>query len=266
MNLLEVTGVSFAYEHKSVLEDVSIDLGQGKVMCLIGPNGCGKSTLQGCILCFHRPSAGEILINGKPNRRYNAKQLASVISFVPQAHKKTFPYTVSEIVLMGRTFAHGAFSSPDEKDEALALAALDKVGLKGFADRRYTELSGGELQLVLIARSLCQDSPLMLLDEPTAHLDFKHELNVLDILARLVRETGLTILMASHSLNHPFFFESEGVETEVALMNNGRILQIGAPREVCTGENLFDVYGIESRLKVHREDGKERYYLISWKK
>jgi len=188
-----------------------------------------------------------------------------MVSYVPQSHKKTFPYTVSDVVLMGRTFSHGLFSSPGADDERLALVALDKVGLTGFGDRPYTELSGGELQLVLIARALCQDSPLMLLDEPTAHLDFKHEINVLSILTRLVGESGLTILMASHSLSHPFYFESEGINISVVLMNNGQVLEIGSPKSVCSRENLRAVYGIETRLKMHNEGGKDRYYVISWK-
>ena len=265
MKLLEVSGVSFSYGDKPVLIDVLFELDQGTVLCLLGPNGCGKSTLQGCVLGFNRPSSGTILLNGKPLHEYNARKLASNISYVPQSHKKTFPYKVSEVVLMGRTFTHGMFSSPGERDMVLALEALEKAGLKGFEDRRYTELSGGELQLVLVARALCQNSPLMLLDEPTAHLDFKHEINVLSILAKLVRESGLTILMASHSLNHPFYFENEGIDVNVALMNNGRILDIGRPENICTRDNLYDVYGIESRLKVHNENGKERYYVISWK-
>ena len=265
MRLLEVSGINFSYGHAPVLSDVSFDLDQGGVLCLIGPNGCGKSTIQGCVLGFNKPSSGTVLLNGRSVSEYNSRTLASIVSYVPQTHRKTFPYKVSEIVLMGRTFSHGMFSSPSDADKSLALEALEKAGLKGFEDRRYTELSGGELQLVLVARALCQNSPLMLLDEPTAHLDFKHEINVLYSLAQLVKETGLTILMASHSLNHPFYFESEGIETRVALINNGKVLQIGKPEDVCTRDRLYDVYGIESRLKAHHENGKERYYVISWK-
>ncbi|MCL1829457.1 MAG: ABC transporter ATP-binding protein [Oscillospiraceae bacterium] len=248
-----------------MLSDISLQLKRGSVMFLFGPNGCGKSTLLGCVTGFNRPESGSVLISGKPLREYNSRQLAALVSYIPQSHTKTFPYKVSEVVLMGRTFSYGMFSSPGQKDRSLAAEALEKAGLIGFENRPYTELSGGELRLVLIARALCQNSPLMLLDEPTSHLDFKHEINVMNTLAKLVKETGLTLLLASHSLNHPFFFESEGINTSVALMDKGRILQTGRPESVCTRENIYGVYGIEARLKVHHEDGKNRYYVISWK-
>ena len=265
MKLLEISGVSFAYGKEPVLNDVSLELIQGSVLCLLGPNGCGKSTLQGCVLGFNKPSSGSITLEGRSVSEYSSRQLAGMVSYVPQSHMKTFPYKVSDIVLMGRTYSHGLFSSPGAADELMALQTLEKVGLEDFADRPYTSLSGGELQLVLIARALCQNTSLMLLDEPTAHLDFKHEINVMSILARLVKEANLTILMASHSLNHPFYFESEGIDTNVVLMDNGRVLQIGKPKDVCSRENLFAVYGIETRIKTHSEDGKDRYYVISWK-
>ena len=265
MKLLVVSGICFSYGNKPALNDVSLELDRGRVLCLLGPNGCGKSTLQGCVLGFNKPSSGSITLHGKGVSEYNSRQLAGLVSYVPQSHMKTFPYKVSDIVLMGRTYSHGLFSSPGAGDELLALQTLKKVGLEDFADRPYTGLSGGELQLVLIARALCQDASLMLLDEPTAHLDFKHEINVLSIMAKLVKEANLTILMASHSLNHPFYFASEGIDTNVVLMDNGRVLQIGKPADVCSRENLFAVYGIETRIKTHSEDGKDRYYVISWK-
>ena len=265
MKLLEVSGVSFAYGNRPALNDVSLELSRGSVLCLLGPNGCGKSTLQGCVLGFNKPSSGTIALEGKQISDYNSRQLAALVSYVPQSHMKTFPYKVSDVVLMGRTYSHGFFSSPGADDEHLALQTLEKVGLEEFAERPYTGLSGGELQLVLIARALCQSAPLMLLDEPTAHLDFKHEINVLSIIAGLVKDSGLTILMASHSLNHPFFFESEGIDVNVVLMDNGRVLQIGRPEDVCSRKNLYDVYGIETRIKTHSEDGRDRYYVISWK-
>ena len=265
MKALEVSGLSFAYGRDSVLKDVSFALDRGSALYLLGPNGCGKSTLLGCILGFHHPGSGTILVEGKPVHRFSARQFAGMVSYVPQIHEKSFPYKVAEVVLMGRTVSHSAFSSPGKEDKRLALEALERVGLQGFAERRYTELSGGELRLVLIARALCQDSQLMLLDEPTAHLDFKHEINVLAILTKLIRDTGLTVLMASHSLNHPFYFENEGIDTRVALIDEGRIFQIGTPANVCTRENFYNVYGIESRVKVHHEEGKDRHYVISWK-
>jgi len=265
VTLLEVSDVCFSYGEQTVLHDVSLTLERGTVLFLLGPNGCGKTTLQGCILGLNKPDAGSILLDGKPVRSYRARQFAEVVSYVPQMHTKTFPYKVSEVVLMGRTGAHGAFSSPGAQDQSLVLAALERVGLRGFEDRRYTELSGGELRLVLIARALCQNARIMLLDEPTAHLDFKHEINVLGILAELIKDAGLTVLIASHSLNHPFYFENEGIDTRVAMMDRGRILRTGKPAEVCASENLRDVYGITSRIKVHHEDGRDHHYVLTWK-
>ena len=149
---------------------------------------------------------------------------------------------------MGRTVYTGRFSAPREEDEAIAREALEAVGLTRLADRPYTQISGGEGQLVMIARALAQKTPVIVMDEPTAHLDFKHEMVVLETMVHMVRDNGLSILMATHFPNHAFYFENKGLKVRVALMHEQEFLQIGSPSQVLNEANINVLYGIESRL------------------
>jgi iron complex transport system ATP-binding protein len=162
---------------------------------------------------------------------------------------------------MGRTYAAKMFSPPSKEERVLALEALEQVGLKGFEEKEYTKLSGGELQLVMIARVLTQKSALLIMDEPTAHLDFCHELNVMEIIADLVKNKGLSVIMATHFLNQAYYLENAGVNTKVALMNNGCFQLTGTPSEVLTPENLKDVFHIITEVA---SDGQgERKYILA---
>jgi len=265
MNAVELAGVSFSYDKTKILDDVTFQVEDGCIFCLLGPNGCGKTTLQRCILGLHKPQSGSIRVQGKPILAYRPRELAKTVSYVPQFHEKTFPYRTVDVVLMGRSHAHERLSTPGSEDEALAMEALETVGMAAFAERRYTELSGGELQLVMIARAICQDTAVMLLDEPASHLDFKNELTLLEILTKLAQKSKMTLIIASHSLNHPLYFESEGIPTKIALMEKGAIRKIGKPQDVCSTETMRQVFGIETRLRQFSESGKDRYFMLSWK-
>ncbi|MDP4164954.1 MAG: ABC transporter ATP-binding protein, partial [Bacillota bacterium] len=180
-------------------------INEGEAFLIVGPNGCGKSTLIDNLLGLLKLKAGKIEIGGKDIKQMKPKEIAEHLAYVPQGHEKSFGYKVLDIVLMGRTYAAKMFSPPLEEERVLALKALEQVGLKGFEEKEYTRLSGGELQLVMIARALAQKSTLLIMDEPTAHLDFYHELNVLEIVTDLVKNKKISVIMATHFLNQAFY-------------------------------------------------------------
>jgi iron complex transport system ATP-binding protein len=248
MPLLKVQNINFGYDQRDVLKDISFQVNKGEIFFLLGPNGCGKTTLLDCVLGLLRPRNGNIQLNGTNINGIRHETIARQVAYVPQSHEKTFPYTVMDIVLMGRASYIGLFGSPSEEDMAIVEESLALVGILHLRDRRYTQLSGGEGQLVMIARALAQKTPLIVMDEPTAHLDFKHELVIMETIVDLVRETGLSILMATHFPNHAFYFENNDIPTRVTLMNDNRFLRAGSPTEVLSEENIRLIYNINARV------------------
>lgn len=246
--MLVVNSVHFAYDENEVLIDLSLSVTRGTCMCLIGTNGCGKSTLLDCVLGSLRPTAGHVTIDGVPIGRLKPAQLAGKVAYVPQIHERSFPYLVDHIVLMGRTAHVKGLGVPGREDKRLALQALEECGIGHLAKRPCTSLSGGEMQMVLLARALAQTTPLILMDEPTAHLDFKNELLFLETIERLVVERGVTVLMATHAPNQAFHLANAGVSTQVAVMSEGTVWAQGAPRKVLTEDMLRSVYGIQAHL------------------
>ncbi|CFX39712.1 ABC transporter-like [Syntrophomonas zehnderi OL-4] len=248
MALIEARGVEFGYNGIPLFQNINFSIESGELFCLLGPNGCGKTTLLDCILGHLKPLKGEILLNDSNISRIRPEQIARQVAYVPQNHEKTFPYRVLDVVLMGRAAYIGMFDRPGEEDLAIAEEALATVGITHLKDRRYTQLSGGEVQLVMVARALAQRTPVIVMDEPTAHLDFKHELVIMEKVVELVREQGLTILMATHFPNHCFYFENSGLITRVALMSNMNFLALGSPSEVLSEENLKQLYYVNTRV------------------
>lgn len=260
---LGVENVSFSYPGKEVLKDISLTLNTGEILCLMGPNGCGKTTLIDNIMAIHRPQAGRILLSGRPIVEYKRHMLARNIAYVPQIHDITFPYTVKEVVLMGRTAYTGIFGEPSAEDEEICMEALRKVGAEHFADKPYSRLSGGEVKMVLLARALGQRAPLIILDEPTAHLDFKNELLFLEMIVELCRKEEIAILMVTHAPAHAFYFESKGMQIKAAMMHDGVMAAYGAPGDVVTRENIARVYGVKARIDmITDEEGREMKSVI----
>lgn len=254
---LEICDLSFSYGSAPLLRDVSFTVNAGETVCLMGPNGAGKSTLLDCVMGFLKPHTGRVLIDGKDVTACSRPALAKMIAYVPQLHHPSFPYSVLDVVKMGCTAAGGVFALPKPEHETRAFAALARVGLKDFADRPYTTLSGGELKLVLLARALAQNAPLMVLDEPTSSLDFRNEAVFLEILSSLARQEGIGILMATHCLQHAFHFESFGLPVTAVMLCKGKPPACGAPAALITPETLREIYGVNAAVGEIETDGKK---------
>ncbi|MBR4727107.1 MAG: ABC transporter ATP-binding protein [Clostridia bacterium] len=252
--ILTIDRLTFSFDDAPLLRDLSLNVDAGEIVCLLGPNGSGKTTLLDCILGFHRPTAGSVTLCGKEIGAYSRAQLAKCAAYVPQQHTPTFPYTVREAVRMGRTAHAGLLGAPNKEDEAICEQALRQVGMEAFADRPYTSLSGGELKLVLLARALSQKARLLVLDEPTASLDFKNEMRFLETLARLARQEQIGILMATHALQHAFYFESQALPVNAVLLSRGKPAITGTPQALLTPQTLAEIYGV--RAAVHEVTGE----------
>jgi iron complex transport system ATP-binding protein len=240
--VLEVASLAFGFPGRTIGRDVSFSLGDGEVMCVLGPNGGGKTTLFRTVLGLLASHGGKILLEGKSIESLSRTEIAKLIGYVPQGHTGYFAYTVRDFVLMGRTAHLGIFSSPSKKDRDVAGRALASLGMAHLADRPITEVSGGERQLALVARALAQEPRLLVLDEPTASLDFGNQVRVLERIAALAR-TGISILFSSHDPDHAFLCAQRAL-----LLAEGRALEIGAPREVIRADTLQRLYGVSVQV------------------
>jgi iron complex transport system ATP-binding protein len=236
ISVLRVVDLYFSYGKKPVIEGVTFEVDRGKVCGLFGPNGSGKTTLFKCCLKFLEYQRGTISMNGSDIRGERIEDMARLVAYVPQEHKPSFPYLVKEIVLMGRTpHLRGVFGA-SQKDKAKAIEALDTLGIKDLADKSYNQLSGGQRQMVLMARAIAQDTPLMFLDEPTSALDFSNQVKIWKTI-RKVAEGGVTILACSHDPNFVSWFCDQ-----VTVMKEGKVVADGPPSEVIVDQVLEEIY------------------------
>jgi iron complex transport system ATP-binding protein len=227
----------------AVLQGISLRAEPGRLTTILGPNGCGKSTLFKCIAGLWKPTRGEIAFGETSILNYRHEKRAKLIAVVPQDHEPPFPYSVFDAVLMGRAAHVGMFSSPSKKDRQAAERAIEEVGISHLLHKTYTKISGGERQLVLVARALAQEAPAMLFDEPTSHLDFRNQVLVLRKIREIIAERQVTALLTIHDPNAAMLFSDS-----VALVDGGRVVAQGGPAEVITAENLQAVYGIQVTL------------------
>ncbi len=262
MAMLEVNNLQFAYHNKQILNGVDFSVEEGECFLIFGPNGCGKTTLLDSILGVHQPSSGEIFLNDRNMYKIPPVEKAKQIAYVSQKSDRTFQYSCLQMVLMGRTAYSGMFSSPGEEDVEIAKKTLETVGMLDYQDRAYTKLSGGEAQLIKIARAIAQDTNLIAFDEPTSHLDFRHELNVIQFIGKIVKEKKISIVMATHFPNHAFYLESIGLKTRVAMMENGVFGAIGTPSEVLNEENMERIFKVQTKIFVDEAEVLPRKYIV----
>lgn len=239
---LEARGLGYGYPGRAVGRDLDLALGAGEVLCVLGPNGGGKTTLFRTLLGLLEAQAGEVRLEGHPLGALPRAEVARRMGYVPQGHATHFAFTVRDVVLMGRTAHVSLFAAPGAADRAAAERAITALGIDALAGRMVTELSGGERQLVMIARALAQGARLLVLDEPTANLDFGNQVRVLREIQRLAAE-GYAVVFSTHDPGQAFLAASR-----VLLLAQGGALRHGAPEEVITTENLRQVYGIEVRV------------------
>lgn len=237
--LIEVRGAAFRFGEHQVFGALNFDVYAGEVLTVLGPNGCGKSTLLRCIGGALALDEGTVRLGQVDLSSLDVRSRARKIAFLFQDHTPSFPFVVLDVVSMGRTPYLSSFGSPSRSDVALAEDALEQVGMSHLKTRPYTELSGGERQLVLLARTLVQQPAVILLDEPTAHLDFKNQVRSLNRIGALAGQ-GMTMIMTTHDPNHAFLFPGRAL-----LMQPGGSVVVGAASEVITEASLSASYGID---------------------
>lgn len=242
MTRLEGLALDFGYPDHAVGRGVTIALGAGEIVCLLGPNGGGKSTLFRTLLGLLPAQGGEVRLGGDPIASLARSEIAKRVSYVPQAHAGYFPFTVRDVVLMGRTAHLSAFASPSKHDVDVADECLARLGLGPLAGHVYTRISGGERQLALIARALAQQAPLVVMDEPTASLDFGNQVRVLDEV-RALAASGIGVMMATHDPDQAFLCADR-----VALLAGGRLVADAPPRDAITPATLREVYGVDAAV------------------
>jgi len=254
---ITVEDVTLSYGNSLVLGGVSLALRRGEIITLLGPNGCGKTTLLKVINGLLHPSQGRVCINGKEITGFGQAELARLIGYVPQAQRSSFPFSVLDIVLTGRMPHLSVLAQPGQDDVNKSLRALDLVGVSHLASRPYTQISGGERQLVMIARALAQEPGYLLLDEPTSYLDFKNQIHILKMIRGIAHRQEMTVVMTLHDPNHALMFSDEivllrklngldGTSDLKSLPSN--LVAVGDPYEVMTPENIKDAYGVDVEI------------------
>jgi iron complex transport system ATP-binding protein len=245
-NMLDIRSITVNYGEIEILHELSLTVEAGEVASLIGPNGAGKTTLIRAISGVLPLRSGSVIIEEQDLATIPIDERARLLAVVPQARKLPPEYSVQQAVMMGRTPYLGWLGNPGITDYEKTKWAIDRTQISDFTERRVDELSGGEQQLVLVARALAQDSPVILLDEPTAHLDLRHQATILDLVHTLARERGLAVLMSLHDLNLVSLYSDR-----IALLSEGNILAVGSPNDVLIPQYLSDVYQVPLDIVPH---------------
>lgn len=255
--IYEVSNLTFSYPQgdRKVLDGASLQLNEGEILCILGPNGAGKTTLLNCMAGLLKADSGEISICGKNIKNMKEKEIASLIGYVPQIHTPAFDYKVLDFVLMGRAPKIGVFSSPGKDEEELCMNVLRSMGIDHIAHKSYMNISGGERQQVMIARTIVQEPKAILFDEPTAHLDYGNQHRVLRRVKQMAEE-GYSVIITTHNPDHALMLDDK-----VAVVSrNGKIIQ-GESRDIITEEVLSEVYNIDLKITYVEEIGRKTCFV-----
>jgi iron complex transport system ATP-binding protein len=256
-SIIRLESAVFRYREREIFSGLNLSLEEGEILGLIGPNSSGKTTLLKLMDGLLRPQGGKVLLEGKDLNRISRSQIARTIGVVPQSMEVPFSFTVGEIVLMGRAAHLSRFGWEKKKDLNLAREAIALTGVAGLEDRPFWELSAGEQQRILIARALAQEPKVILLDEPTSHLDINHQIEINELIRRLNQEKSLTVLHISHDLN----LAAEYCH-RIVLLHQGSVFSVGKPSDVITEENIRQVYDATVAVDKNPLSGAPRVMLI----
>ena len=257
--ILQVKDGNYFYPKKGRLDQskflynnhINFELHPGEIISVLGPNGAGKTTMLKCMMGLLKWEHGETLLDGTPLSKMSQKEVWKHIGYVPQASKMTFSYSILDLVTMGRAIYIGAFSQPSKKDRELAMECLDLVGIAHLAEQPCTAVSGGELQLALIARTLVAEPKILVLDEPESHLDIHKQKIILQTIKKLVKERGLACVINTHYANHAFYFGDK-----VLMVAKDQPVITGPVSKLMTEENILEYFHIEVKRLRHEIDGQ----------
>ena len=252
---IEVKGLICGYGKKTILNNVNFMVSPEDSLCLLGANGIGKTTIFKTLLGFIPPLAGEITVDGKDLNKMSHKERAIKMAYVPQAKSYSYKYTVSDMIMMGRSLHIPKFMSPSKKDHEAIEAVMEQMDLLAYRNAYYSELSGGEQQIILIARAIAQGSDYIIMDEPASNLDYSNQKKLLDTIKNLTKNNK-GIMMASHTPEHAFVCCNKAL-----LISRSRKYQFGSVNEIVTSENLSAAYGVEIEV-VQLNSGKKTCCLI----
>ncbi len=245
---IEVEHLSFSYGSHEVLHDINLSIPDRTLVNVLGPNGVGKSTLFRCILCLNDSYTGHVRVDGRDLRRMSIRERAKLISYIPQSHNSVYDYEVLDVVLMSTGTDLGLFNNPGKQHVERAMEALERIGIGHLAHRPYTEISGGEQQMVLIARALAQDAKTIIMDEPTSALDFGNTVRVLSCVRQLARE-GLSIIQSTHQPDQAFLYADKTL-----VIYDGAVKAFGDPKDVITAGLISDIYGVDVQINSLYDD------------
>ena len=237
-HILDISNISLSFRDKLILSNVSLEVSAGEFFVIIGPNGAGKTSLLKVLSGLQKAQKGTVTIKDKNILNYRRRNLSQIMAIVPQHIEVRFPFTVADTVIMGRSPHLGILGMEGENDFHIAEEAMKFTDVSHLTDRKLFQLSGGELQRVIIARAICQQPEIILLDEPTTALDPSHQLKIMDLMEKFRREHGTTIIMVSHDLNLASMYGDR-----VLLLKSGRVVKTGDPKSVLNKELLEDSYG-----------------------
>ena len=236
---IRIDSLDFSYGKRPILHDISVDIPDATLVNVLGPNGVGKSTLFRCILGLENGYEGTVLVNDKDMKRLSIRERAREVSYIPQSHAPVYDYEVLDVVLMSTGTDLGMLRSPGPRHRQRAYDALERIGIAHLAHRTYTQISGGEQQLVLVARALAQNARTIIMDEPTSALDYGNTVRVLSCVKQLARE-GLSIVQSTHQPDQAFLYSDKTL-----VLHRGRVHAYGDPKDVITNELVSTIYDVD---------------------